>query len=145
MICAPPANPCSNGLKPSGGGFDPASLEERLKVIETEISRPDAWEKPEDLTPLLREKSALGNEIERLARLKKSCEDMQEWLALAQDEDQSGDDGSGEALEPLAQQQKELAALLDETELVMLLSAEEDGKDAILEIHPGAGGTESQD
>ena len=34
---------------------------------------------------------------------------------------------------------------LDETELVMLLSGEEDNQDAILEIHPGAGGTESQD
>ena len=64
---------------------------------------------------------------------------MEEWLVLAsENEDQ-------EALESLEQQQKELAALLDETELVMLLSAEEDGQDAILEIHPGAGGTESQD
>lgn len=141
MTYAPPVSPCSNALKPCGGGFDPASLEERLKVIEKELSRPDAWEKPEKLTPLLREKSALGNETERLASLKKSCEDMREWLALAQDED----DGSEEALESLARQQKELAALLDETELVMLLSAEEDGKDVILEIHPGAGGTESQD
>ena len=68
----------------------------------------------------------------RLTRLKTCRDDMEEWLVLAsENEDQ-------EALESLEQQQKELAALLDETELVMLLSAEEDGQDAILEIHPGA-------
>ena len=128
-------------MKLSGGGFDVAALEERLQAIETEISRPDAWEKPENLTPVLREKAVLNSEIERLRHLKKSCDDMQEWLILAQEYD----DANEEALESLARQQKELTALLDETELVMLLSAEEDNKDAILEIHPGAGGTESQD
>lgn len=140
MTCAPPANPWLSALKLSGGDFDVAALEERLKTIEIELSRPDAWEKPDSLTPLLREKAGLGNKVERLGRLKKAHDDMREWLALAQE-----DDAEKEALESLEEQQKELAALLDETELVMLLSAEEDDKDAILEIHPGAGGTESQD
>jgi peptide chain release factor 2 len=134
-------------LKPFGGVFDVAALEERLQAIETEISRPGAWENPEKLTPLLQEKASLNNRIERLKRLKKSSDDMQEWLILAQDaeEEKNEDDEGDEALTSLARQQKELAELLDETELVMLLSAEEDAKDAILEIHPGAGGTESQD
>lgn len=140
MIYAPLVRLCPSVLKLSGGGFDAAALEERLKTIENELARPDAWDKPENLTPFLQEKSVLNNEIERLTRLKKCHDDMQEWLTLAQEEEDAG-----EALESLDQQQKELAALLDETELVMLLSAEEDGKDAILEIHPGAGGTESQD
>lgn len=134
-------------MKPFGGVFDVAALEERLQAIETEISRPGAWENPEKLTPLLQEKASLNNRIERLKRLKKSSDDMQEWLILAQDaeEEKNEDDEGDEALTSLARQQKELAELLDETELVMLLSAEEDAKDAILEIHPGAGGTESQD
>ena len=110
-----------------------------LSDIEAEISRPGAWDKPEALTPILQEKSRLEDEVGRLNRLKTCRDDMEEWLALAlENEDQ-------EALESLEQQQRELAALLDETELVMLLSAEEDSRDAILEIHPGAGGTESQD
>ena len=65
--------------------------------------------------------------------------DMNEWLALASESEDP------EALESLDQQNHALEALLDETELVMLLSGEEDNQDAILEIHPGAGGTESQD
>ena len=77
--------------------------------------------------------------MQRLLRLKTCHDDLNEWLALAAE----GEDP--EALESLDQQLNELAALLDETELVMLLSGEEDNQDAILEIHPGAGGTESQD
>ena len=64
---------------------------------------------------------------------------MQAWQELA------AEDGGEEALQSLHDQQDALAALLEETELVMLLSSEEDNQDAILEIHPGAGGTESQD
>ena len=139
MICAPPVSPCPSVSTTSGGVFDVAASEQRLRDIEEEISRPGAWDKPEALTPILQEKSRLEDELGRLNRLKTCRDDMEEWLALAQEgEDQ-------EALESLEQQQRELAALLDETELVMLLSAEEDHRDAILEIHPGAGGTESQD
>ena len=116
-----------------------AASEKRLQAIETEISRPGAWDKPEALTPLLQEKRRLEDEVARLNKLKTCHDDMNEWLALAAESEDP------EALESLAQQQKDLAALLDETELVMLLSAEEDSQDAILEIHPGAGGTESQD
>ncbi len=91
------------------------------------------------LTPVLQEKRKLEDEATRLEALQKCYNDMQEWLILAtEDED-------AEALESLAEQIDNLNALLDTTEMTMLLSAEEDMQNAILEIHPGAGGTESQD
>lgn len=139
MICALPASLCRNVLTTFGGVFDAAADQKRLNEIEAELSRPGVWDKPEALTPVLQEKSRLEDELDRLFRLKTCHDDMQEWLALASESEEA------EALESLEQQQKDLAALLDETELVMLLSAEEDSQDAILEIHPGAGGTESQD
>lgn len=139
MIFAPPVSPSANALPPSGGVFDLAGSEQRLQEIEQSLSRPGAWDKPEALTPLLQEKRRLEDEVERLGKLKTCHDDMIEWLALAAE----GEDP--EALESLDQQRAELARLLDETELVMLLSGEEDSQDAILEIHPGAGGTESQD
>jgi peptide chain release factor 2 len=139
VIYAPPASPCPKDLTTFGGGFDVAAQQARLTEIEATLSNPGAWDNPEALTPMLRQKSRTEESIARLTLLKTCHDDMREWLALANDsEDQ-------EALESLAQQQKELACLLDETELVTLLSAEEDKLDAILEIHPGAGGTESQD
>lgn len=139
MNCAPVARPCRIVSLTSGGVFDVAADERRLAEIETALSRPGAWDKPESLTPLLREKRGLEDEVARLQKLKTAHDDMLEWLALAEENPED------EALESLAQQQERLEKLLDETELVMLLSAEEDGQDAILEIHPGAGGTESQD
>lgn len=139
MNCAPAARRCPIVSPTSGGVFDVAADERRLAEIETALSRPGAWDNPESLTPLLREKRGLEDEVARLQKLKTAHDDMLEWLELA------GENPEDEALESLAQQQDNLAKLLDETELVMLLSAEEDGQDAILEIHPGAGGTESQD
>ena len=139
MICAPHASPFPNVSPPSGGVFDVAASQKRLQDIEHEISRPGAWDNPEALTPVLQEKRRLEEEIERLSRLKTYHDDMNEWLVLASESEDP------EAMESLDQQTRDLAALLDETELVMLLSAEEDNQDAILEIHPGAGGTESQD
>lgn len=91
------------------------------------------------MTPILREKSALEKQVARLHALRAAHDDMEEWLALA------AEDQGEEALESLARQQDVLQEQLEQTELVMLLSAEEDSQDAILEIHPGAGGTESQD
>ena len=135
MIFAPPASPFPNALPPFGGVFDVAASQKRLQDIEHEISRPGAWDNPEALTPVLQEKRRLEEEIERLSRLKTSHDDMNEWLVLASESEDP------EAMESLDQQTRDLAALLDETELVMLLSAEEDNQYAILEIHPGAGGT----
>lgn len=122
-----------------GGGFDLSSSQARLEAIEHQISQPDAWAKPEKLTPVLQEKRKLEGEVTRLTALQTSRNDTEEWLLLASEEE------SEEALESLAEQISHLENLLEETELNMLLGAEEDSQDAILEIHPGAGGTESQD
>ena len=112
------------------------------------LSAPDAWNAPEKLTPVLREKSLLESELGRLARLRATHDDMLEWLALAQESagvDSGENDDAAEALDSLAGQIDALADLLEETEMTLLLSEEEDHMDAILEIHPGAGGTEAQD
>lgn len=101
------------------------------------------------MTPLLKEKSSLENEIVRLDSLEKAHADVEEWLALANDisRDAAGEEDADiqEALASLGNAVDELGRKMDETELVMLLGDEEDKSDAILEIHPGAGGTESQD
>lgn len=97
------------------------------------------------MTPLLREKSALESAAARLDKLKKAYDDTREWLVLAEESEKDGEPGDEEATEALEHAVATLSEALDETELVILLSGEEDARDAILEIHPGAGGTESQD
>ena len=96
MNCAPVARPCPIVFPNSGGVFDVAADERRLAEIETALSRPGAWDNPESLTPLLREKRQLEDEVSRLNALKTCHDDMHEWLELAVE---SGED---EALESLA-------------------------------------------
>lgn len=130
-----------------GGVFDHAKNQARLQEIKTEISKPEVWQKPDAMTALLREKRSLETDIERLEKLRKCHADMTDWLGMASETEntENSDEDIAEIIEGLGNAEDELDSLLNETELVMLLSAEEDYKDAILEIHPGSGGTESQD
>ncbi len=88
---------------------------------------------------MLKEKSLIESELADFAKLKAGQESVQDWLALAAEEE------SEEVLGELSSALASLAALLEETEMALLLSDEDDHHPAILEIHPGAGGTEAQD
>ncbi len=126
-------------MTPYGGVFDLAQSKTRLAAIETELSKPDAWNNPQGMTPLLQEKGRLEVDIERLNRLQKCRDDLLLWLELASEGDE------GEAIESLEDALRVFEEQLDATELVMLLNGKHDNCAALLEIHPGAGGTESQD
>jgi hypothetical protein len=68
--------PFSSSLKRSGGAFDHAQSKYRLEEIEKQLSSPDAWNAPEKLTPVLREKSQLENSVARLDALRQAKDDM---------------------------------------------------------------------
>ncbi len=87
---------------------------------------------------MLREKSALTAKVAGGEKLLAAREDLDEWLAMAKDDD------SPEILDALAEQIESLGAALADAELAAFFGPE-DNADAILEIHPGAGGTEAQD
>jgi len=87
----------------------------------------------------LQEKSRLSVQVASWEELHKARLDLDEWLAFAKEEP------TQEILVQLKDQLGDLDDKLQRTELVLLLAAPEDGASAILEIHPGAGGTESQD
>ncbi len=127
-----------NNIKRFGGGFDLARKEERVKIIEAQISAPDAWNDQAKITPLLKEKRCLEEEIGEYKKLEQAYTDMQEWLVFA-------DEGEEEALSSLNEQAEYLHAFLEKMEMAILLADETDHMDAIVDIHPGAGGTEAQD
>ena len=74
----------------------------------------------------------------RFRELKTCHDDMGEWLDLAEE-------GEEEALASLNEQSDRLDELLAATEMSFLLADEADHMNALLDIHPGAGGTEAQD
>ncbi len=87
---------------------------------------------------LLKEKSQLDEEIQKYKTLSTAHNDLQEWFILASD-------GEVEAVSSLNEQVFLLQKLLARTEMEILLGNETDHMSAILDIHPGAGGTEAQD
>ena len=126
-------------MKPFGGVFDYAETKTRLEEIEKELSKPGAWDKPDLLTPVLKEKSQLTGKLSMYDNLVEAKDDLDAWLELAQEE------GDEESLAALDSQVKLFQERLTSTEMATMFAFEHDKNNAILEIHPGAGGVESQD
>jgi len=122
----------------SGGVFDLSQAKTRLAAIETDLAKPGAWDNPESLTPILREKSVLSSKVTDGEKLLAAKNDLEEWLEMGKEED------NAEILEALDDQTRLLSTLLADAELAAFFGPQ-DNADAILEIHPGAGGTEAQD
>jgi peptide chain release factor 2 len=127
------------GLIRSGGIFDIPSLSKRLEGIQKKLLSKDIWDSPSKAEKLLKEKAALENAIQPFLSIEKQLEDINILIELSEEDD-------GEVfLEDVQKGVERLLSTLDETELKSMLYREEDRYNAILSIHPGAGGTESQD
>jgi len=86
---------------------------------------------------LQRDRSRRLQEFEQASRLSRLVEDAETFLELVREGE--------EVLDDLHLAVNTLASAVEEVELATLLNGEHDGSNAIVEIHPGAGGTESQD
>jgi len=87
----------------------------------------------------MKEKTALENAVQAWTALKRAAEDLSVMVELTTEE-------GGEALIPeLEQGITDLSGKVESAELALMLSGPHDRSNAIVTIHPGAGGTESQD
>jgi len=100
---------------------------------------PDFWTDQQKAQQVLQELNRFRQEIQTVETLEKQLTDHGELLELALLEDDP------EVVAEVAQGVKELATTVDQLELRTLLKGEFDQGNAYLSIHPGAGGTESQD
>jgi peptide chain release factor 2 len=103
------------------------------------MGSPSFWEDNRRAQELIRERSELARLTGTVAELARSAEDLSVLVELCAEED----DPALEAEIGTGLQQ--LRTALDGFELKVMLSGPHDGKAAIVSIHPGAGGTESQD
>jgi len=101
------------------------------------MSAPGFWDRPEAAQELGRKRSRVEKRIAAGEAINSKTEELEVLLEL-QREGESVDD---EIDDLVAQLENEVNAI----ELTMKLSGEHDDRDAIVAIHPGAGGTESQD
>jgi len=100
---------------------------------------PDFWDDQEKAQKVMQETKALKEQVETLSNFESRIDDLTVLLELAEEE-------NDESLEPeLAQGIHDLKKAMERFELQLLLDEPYDKNNAILELHPGAGGTESQD
>jgi len=119
--------------------FDLAGKERRLAEIEQVIAKNGFWDNPEETKPILKERTSLSNKIENFKKLTTDLEESQILLGLAIDESDQ------EALAEVTQQITALDQKVAALSLQIMLDGEDDGKNAIISINAGAGGTEAQD
>ena len=104
------------------------------------MASPAFWDDNRKAQELIRERAELARTLGRVGELGTQASDLSVLLELAQE---AGDDGSLDA--EIGEGAARLRRELDEYELKVMLSGPHDVKAAIVSIHPGAGGTESQD
>ncbi|OGK82086.1 MAG: peptide chain release factor 2 [Candidatus Rokubacteria bacterium RBG_16_73_20] len=104
------------------------------------MASPTFWEDNRRAQEVIRERAELTRSVTRVRELTRAAEDLGVLLELAAE---AGDDGSLDR--EIAEGVTRLGRELDEFELKVMLAGSHDAKAAILSIHPGAGGTESQD
>ena len=117
--------------------FERDDSRRRLEELEKKAADPDLWKDPAQAQQILRHRTRLTEEIESEQVLAQKAEDADVLVELARE----GEPVTGE----LSAAVTAFETLLDERELHLMLTGEHDAGNAILTIHPGAGGTESQD
>jgi peptide chain release factor 2 len=119
------------------GFLDLASRRKELEALTLELSDPAVWQDQKKSMGLQQGKKRLEREVQYLSRLYGKKEDLDTLLELAKEGESVDQDFETSVAD--------FAKSLEEAELQALFTQADDPRNAILTIHPGAGGTESQD
>ena len=117
----------------------PNILKDRLKEIEQMQQNPDFWTDSDNAAKVSQEKTRTQRVLETYENANSSVLDAVEYFELAKSEKDE------DTLEMLYEDAPSLQESTNALEVQMMLSGEHDSNNAIVSIHPGAGGTESQD
>jgi len=111
----------------------------RLDELNARVQDPNLWDNPKEAQAISREQKQLENALGTVNEISSEMADAIEFIEMgeAEGDDSIVDDGHA-SLAALAER-------ADADKVQALLSGEADGNDTYVEIHAGAGGTESQD
>ena len=119
--------------------FDITNVSKELEKLESKTLEPNFWEDSKLNTPILQQIKILKDKKESYFKVFNEINnliEMNELLEIEFDND---------LMNELLQNTKELTKNTEKLEIATLLSGKYDSNNAIITLHPGAGGTESQD
>ncbi|WP_150531460.1 peptide chain release factor 2 [Staphylococcus aureus] len=121
------------------GSLDLENKETNIQEYEEMMAEPNFWDNQTKAQDIIDKNNALKAIVNGYKTLQAEVDDMDATWDLLQEEFDE------EMKEDLEQEVINFKAKVDEYELQLLLDGPHDANNAILELHPGAGGTESQD
>jgi len=119
--------------------FDISNLRQELKKLEEQTMKNEFWNDADNSSKVLKQINQLKSKIENYQKIETELTNLLEMTELLQTEPE--EEMAKEVLKSTANIEKEVEKL----EITTLLSGKYDNNNAILTIHPGAGGTEAQD
>ena len=119
--------------------FDISNLEKELSDLEKQTTENNFWEDAQNSSKVLKRINEIKNKVEQFRAIKNETSNLIEIADLLKQE-------SDEEIEKELQSGiKKLEKDIDKLEISTLLSGKYDFNNAIITLHPGAGGTEAQD
>jgi peptide chain release factor 2 len=120
-----------------GGFFDAGAKQNQLDELQKQIAEPNFWSDQDRSSKVLQQRARLEDNLELDRQIGRRVDDAQALMELARE---------GEpVVDEFTSQLKETEQFIDGIEIKVLFSGENDRLNAIVNIHPGAGGTEAQD
>lgn len=116
-----------------GGHFDPESKQKKLELLSKEINEPNFWSDKKKAEKIINEYNSIKSILDRAKELKEEIEFYLDSISET------------EIAKYALNQSEEIEKAIDALEIEILLNKKYDQNDALLEIHSGAGGTESCD
>ncbi|QWB95651.1 peptide chain release factor 2 [Mycoplasmatota bacterium] len=123
-------NDLNNALKPE-------SLNKAYETLGKDMQAPDFWNDPNQAKKVSKEANIIKEKIDQYENLKNKFKQLVEWFEVSEED--------SEEWTLLEEDIRSLEKILKEFEIKILLNGPYDDHNAIIELHPGAGGTESQD
>ncbi len=112
---------------------------DQLAELQRQASAPGLWDDPDRARQLTMELARLEDDVHLVDELTQQVSDVETLAELARDEGDSSVEGE------IATELDRLGDELDHLELVALFTGDHDERDAICDVHSGAGGTDAQD
>ena len=119
--------------------FDVENKEKELKELESKTTENDFWNDTDNSSKVLKQINSLKSKVEGFKKLNNELNNLLEMSELLQAEEDE------ELAKELLKSTYTLEKDIEKLEITTLLSGKYDNNNAILTIHPGAGGTEAQD